>query len=43
MVVFRGYACHEMQKAERRMLKGNSPEKRVYTRVPLAEKWKYGV
>ena len=29
MVVFRGYSCHEMQKAERRMLSGNSSEKRV--------------
>jgi len=27
-----------MQKAERRMLSGNSSEKRVYNRAPLAEK-----
>lgn len=31
MVVFRGYSCHEMQKAERRMLSGNSSEKEFVT------------
>lgn len=31
MVVFRGYSCHEMQKAERRMLSGNSSEKEFIT------------
>ena len=38
MAVFRGYSCHEMQKAERRVLSGNSSEKRDYNRAPLAEK-----
>lgn len=38
MAVFRGYSCHEMQKAERRMLSGNSSEKRVCNRAPQAEK-----